>query len=253
MQSGAIMPYEIENVFRTFARRQIINGSLLLSAAIAFLVFLAVAALILGYLTAAIVILIAGAALAIYPVFRSILETRAGNEGLKWQPADPAIQRQQLGISVDYLSKSLDIDAESLADLQSAFIVAEDLALRQIQTQEKCAVIRQSEVFGIAFDAIYLKDRTLVCIEVIFLVTPAVSDERISAVLKKSKAVAIAARKSVAELNVRLMLLIITQLQPEDLQKLRANLTASRFSGTPVDIDIRFMDFEALQRIYVCD
>ena len=61
-----------------------------------------------------------------------------------------------------------------------------------------------------------------------------ISDERISAVLKKSKAVAKAARKSVAELNVRLMLLIITQLQPEDLQKLRANLTASRFSGTPV-------------------
>jgi hypothetical protein len=51
----------------------------------------------------------------------------------------------------------------------------------------------------------------------------------------------------------KLMMILITQLNPEDETRLRAGLGKRRFSSTPVDIDIRLLDFEALQRIYVTD
>ncbi len=49
------------------------------------------------------------------------------------------------------------------------------------------------------------------------------------------------------------MVILVTQLNPEDEERLRKSLNTKRFSGTPVDVDIRLLDFEALQRIYVTD
>jgi hypothetical protein len=54
-------------------------------------------------------------------------------------------------------------------------------------------------------------------------------------------------------MNVRLMVILVTQLTFEDEQRLRKSLGTKRFAGTPVDVDIRLLDFEALQRIYVTD
>jgi hypothetical protein len=47
------------------------------------------------------------------------------------------------------------------------------------------------------------------------------------------------------------MVLLVTQMSATDVGKLRGTLSAKRFSSTPVDIDIRLMDFQGLQRIYV--
>jgi hypothetical protein len=52
-------------------------------------------------------------------------------------------------------------------------------------------------------------------------------------------------------LEVRLMVIIVTQMPAGDVSKLRETLSTKRFSSTPVDIDIRLMDFEGLQRAYV--
>jgi hypothetical protein len=49
------------------------------------------------------------------------------------------------------------------------------------------------------------------------------------------------------------MLILVTQLTPADEQTLRSVLKTKRFSETPVDIDIRLLDFETLQRIYVTE
>jgi hypothetical protein len=61
----------------------------------------------------------------------------------------------------------------------------------------------------------------------------------------------------IGEMNVamraRLMVVLVTQLNFEDEERLRRSLNTKRFSGTPVDVDIRLLDFEALQRIYVTD
>jgi hypothetical protein len=46
---------------------------------------------------------------------------------------------------------------------------------------------------------------------------------------------------------------LVTQLAPEDEEKLRASLVNRRFSDTPVDIDIRLLDFELLQKVYVSE
>ena len=53
--------------------------------------------------------------------------------------------------------------------------------------------------------------------------------------------------------KTRLMMVLMTQLIAEDNEKLRKILNTSRFTDTPVDIDIRLLDFEALQKIYVTD
>ena len=54
-------------------------------------------------------------------------------------------------------------------------------------------------------------------------------------------------------MNARLMVVLVTQLNFEDEDGLRKSLDTKRFPGTPVDVDIRLLDFEALQRIYVTD
>ena len=64
-----------------------------------------------------------------------------------------------------------------------------------------------------------------------------------------------AVKRSIAEMNigleVRLMMILVTQMPAADIAKLRESLSTKRFSSTPVDIDIRFMDFEGLRRAYV--
>jgi hypothetical protein len=48
-------------------------------------------------------------------------------------------------------------------------------------------------------------------------------------------------------------MVLVTQLTPEDEDVLKSVLNSKRFADTPVDIDIRLLDFESLQRIYVTD
>ena len=66
-----------------------------------------------------------------------------------------------------------------------------------------------------------------------------------------------AVKRSIAEMNigldVRLMVVLVTQMAAPDVEKLRATLSTKRFSSTPVDIDIRLMDFEGLQRVFVTE
>lgn len=249
------MPFGIEEILARFGRREDNSRSILTLSAVGTLIFLAIAAILAGFSIAAVAFLILAAGIAVYRISRLLSgsKPRSAAGAIDWTTADPEIQRQQLAIAVDYLSRTLELGLDSVADLQSAFIVAEDLALRQIQEQEKCPVFRHISVFGISFDAVYLSGRDLVCIDVLFLVSPAISDPQLAAIVKKAGTAAKLARKAGTGLQVRLMLLVITQLTPEDLQKLRSDLGTARFSGTPVDIDIRFMDFEALQRRYICE
>lgn len=172
---------------------------------------------------------------------------------IDWQAALPEIQRQNLTIAVGELSRIMQVGAEAISDLQSAFIVAEDLALRQIQQDEQIPLLRHVSVAGVPFDTVYTKDDLLVCGEVAFLVGPELSQERVVSMMKKIAAV----KRSIGEMNigisVRLMVVLITQMAAEDVERLRATLGTSRFSVTPVDIDIRLLDFETLQRLYVTD
>ena len=172
---------------------------------------------------------------------------------IDWETALPEIQRQNLGIEVFELAKILEVESEQISDLQSAYIVAEDLALRQIQQEENVPLMRHVSLGKAPFDAVFIKDGVINCIEVSFLVAPDVRQEKIDAMMRKIGQVKSAFGEMRIGIEVRLMMVLVTQLTPEDGDHLRTAMNTKRFSTTPVDIDIRLLDFEALQRIYVTD
>lgn len=172
---------------------------------------------------------------------------------IDWESVLPEIQRENMNLEVAELKRILEVDSEHISDLQSAYIVAEDLALRQIQQEETVPLMRHVSVCKVPFDAVLIKQDVIMCAEVSFLVSPDIRQERVDAMMRKIASV----KKSIDDMKIgisaRLMMVLITQLTQEDGERLRSVLNTKRFSTTPVDIEIRMLDFEALQKIYVTD
>ena len=165
----------------------------------------------------------------------------------------PEVQRQNVNVEVRELARLLGVGGDSLTDLLSAYIVAEDLALRQIQQEENKPLMRHVSIGRMPFDGILVDQDMITCIETAFLVVPDVRQEKIEAVLKKITQ----AKKNLAEmksrLRLKLMLVLVTQLSEDEVEQLRGMLITRRFTDTPVDIDIRLLDFEMLQKVYVSE
>ena len=172
---------------------------------------------------------------------------------IDWEYALPEIQRESLNIEVLELSRILEVSSEQISDLQSAYIVAEDLALRQIQQEEQVPLLRHVSIGDVPFDAVLVKQDVIICAEVSFLVAPDLRQERIESMMRKMALVKKVLAKMTVAMKLRLMVVLVTQLTFEDEERLRKSLNTKRFSGTPVDVEIRLLDFEALQRIYVTD
>jgi len=172
---------------------------------------------------------------------------------IHWDTAMPELQRQNVNLEVRELGRLLNVGADQLTDLLSAYVVAEDLALRQIQQEENLPLMRHVSIGKMPFDGILVDQDLITCIEVAFLVVPDVRQEKIEAMLKKINQ----AKKNLAEvksrLRLRLMLVLVTQLSEGEEDKLRGVLVSKRFTDTPVDIDIRILDFELLQKVYVSE
>lgn len=171
------------------------------------------------------------------------------NLGLR--PAIPEVQRQNLNVEVGELCRRLEVDSGQLSEMQSAYIVAEDLALRHIQFEENAALIRHVSIARVPFDAVLLKGDCLICCDVAFLVTPDLRQEKIDAMIRKASAVRKTVEESVPSFETRLMAILITQLSQDEADQLRHELSTRRFSKIPVDIDIRLLEFETLQGIYI--
>lgn len=173
---------------------------------------------------------------------------------IDWESALPEVQRESLNIEVVELSRILEVSTEQISDLQSAYIVAEDLALRQIQQEEQVPILRHVSIGDVPFDAVLVKQDLIICAEASFLVAPELRQERIDSMMKKMARVTRVVEEMKVSMNVRLMIILVTQLTPEDEERLQKSLnTGKRFPDSPVEIEIRFLDFEALQRIYVTD
>jgi hypothetical protein len=174
------------------------------------------------------------------------------NQRLHWEIDLPESQRQKLNMEVISLAKILDISQEQLSDLLSAYIVAEDLALRQIQQEARMPVMRHVQIGNVPFDGVVVKQDIVTCIEVTFLVTPNISQDKINQIISKMAAT----KKAFNRLNVgakmRLLLVLVTQLDQQAEAQLRSSLI-KKFGQTPVDVDIRLLDFEGLQKIYTID
>lgn len=196
--------------------------------------------------------LIISAAIAIRSGSRFWSPSR-GTSALDWKTAGSDIQKQNLNIEVAHLGRVLDIPGEQIGDLQSAYIVAEDLALRQIQQDEESPVFRHITLGKTSFDGLLVKNDVLCLIEVAFLVLPDIRQERVEAMLRKARQAKTMLAERGSRAKIRLMLVLVTQLTPEDDDKLRSELSRKKFEETPVDIDIRLLDFESLQKIYVTE
>lgn len=172
---------------------------------------------------------------------------------IRWDASMPEIQRQNVNIEVRELARLLGLANDQLPDLLSAFIVAEDLALRQIQQEENLPLMRHVSIGETPFDGVLVDRDLITCIEVSFLVVPDVRQERIEAMLKKISQ----AKKNLADqksrLRLRLMVVLVTQLTNDEEERLSRMLGTRRFTDTPVDIDIRMLDFEMLQKVYVSE
>lgn len=172
---------------------------------------------------------------------------------IRWDAAMPEIQRQNVNLEVRDLAKLLGVGNDQLSDLLSAYIVAEDLAMRQIQQEENLPLMRHVSIGGTSFDGILVDQDLITCIEVSFLVVPDIRQEKIEAMLRKITQ----AKKNLlalkSRLRLRLMLVLVTQLSTEEEDELRGRLVTRRFTDTPVDVDIRLLDFEMLQEVYVSE
>lgn len=245
----------MENSLDRFAPRQT-SFALPLFAAVAVLMIAGLAvSLATGAITAAGIIaaaIVGFTALTYYAVreHRAVIAQNARgwiDLGLEL----PESQRQNIDIGVTAIARVLKSSNASQSDLRTAFIVGEDLALRQLQQDEGVSVMRHVTILGMPFDLAFAKGDVLVCGEVSFLVSPEMSQERLVAMLKKIAAV----KKSLDAMNigmtVRQMFVIVTQMSAEEVARLRASLGTARFSSTITDVDIRLYDFDDLQQTFV--
>lgn len=252
------MDKEFENSLTRLARPESpISLAILTSAASVFLLIGTILSVRLEswLLLVVFLVLIVGVcvlALQNFAQFRKLAAVKSEGR-IDWAAALPEVQRQNLNLEVLELSRILDMGSEQISDLQSAYIVAEDLALRQIQQEEKIPLLRHVSVCSTPFNAVMIKNDTLFCAEVSFLVSPELRQERIEAMLRKIEKVKAGLDSMRIELRAKLMIVLITQLNTEEEARLRNSLGKRRFAETPVEIEIRFLDFEALQRIYVTD
>lgn len=165
----------------------------------------------------------------------------------------PEEQRKKLNEQIKELASILEMEDEDLSNLRAAYVLAEDLALRQIEQEKKVPLKRHVKVAGAEFDAAFLDKNYSTLVEVTFVVNSSISKEKIDKILEKVEK----ARKKFEEIKsgrkVKLLLAIVTQIEKEAEKKLKESLLEKLSTVAKVDIDVRLLDFEALQKNYTED
>ena len=178
------------------------------------------------------------------------LKAIENQDKIAWDVLPPLAQRRKLTEEVKNLASLLNVPSDQMTDLLSAYVVAEDLALRQIQQEEKIPLMRHVTVGNAEFDAILVREEIITCIEVTFLVKPNLAQEKVNHIIRKVDTAKQIFSKIRPEAKLKLLMVIVTQLDKQDEAQLRSSIGKKMFPETPVDIDIRLRDFEELQKIY---
>ena len=196
-----------------------------------------------------------GLSISIWMILRASRRVVVGrtNKNIDWQVDSPENQKGKLNAEVRELAAILEISDEQLTDLLSAYVVAEDLALRKIQQDERKPLFRHVRVKNIGFDAVLLSGETLNFIEVTFLVAPDLPQKKINSIAGKIATAKEFFGENYPDSKLKFSLVLVTQLDEKADAKLRSTLTKERFSAIPIDIDINFYDFEELQKVYAVD
>lgn len=173
-----------------------------------------------------------------------------GNKSVDWTISLPAKQKEKLNREVGEIARIMDIPGEQYSDLLLAYIVAEDLALRQIQQEAAQPLIRHAKIGETEFDAILLTDNLITCIEVTFLVSPEIAQEKIDLIGKKMIAAQKIVENEFPNSNLKLSAVVVTQLDAMGEAKLRS-IAKDKFSSIPVKyFEISLYSFEELQKIF---
>lgn len=192
-----------------------------------------------------------GLILSIWLILRHFrkLSVSEKDDEIPWRITSAEKQQWKLNSEVNELAEILGIGEEQLNDLRSAYIVAEDLALRKVEQEEGLSIKRHISLDKSDFDAVLVNDDLIKCIDVTFAISSNITQEKVDSILRKAGNL----RKSLDRLRphtkVVLMVLIVTQLDSDAENELRQKVR-NMFTKTPVDVDIRFPDFEGLQKTF---
>ncbi len=174
------------------------------------------------------------------------------DEDFAWQFMSPEQQRRKLNSEVSALASVLPPNEYQMNDLRSAYLIAEDLAMRQIEMENRMTLTRHVAVENVFFDGVSTKSDAVICVEVAFVITSEISQERINSLLDKVEQAVKRFREIRPGMKTKLIYALVTQLSPDGEIRLR-NTLANKFSTTPVDADIRLLDFETLQNSFLSE
>lgn len=176
------------------------------------------------------------------------------DESINWETTSTEKQKRKLNTEVRELAKHLNIPVEQLSDLRSAYIVAEDLALRKVQGETNLPLMRKISIGNADFDAVFVEKDLVTCVEVTFTVMPDILQDKINTYLRKAASAKSVLANTRKGSRVRLLLVLVTQVDDQVLDELRTNVR-NKFSPdtTTVAVDVRFLDFLTLQKIYAED
>lgn len=195
-----------------------------------------------------------GLAFSVFLILRQTknLSIADENKEIEWKISPPEKQKGKLNREVLEIASALEIPADELSDLLTAYIVAEDLALRRIQVEREKPLMRNVKVGNIPFDGVLIEKNIITCIETAFLVTPEISQEKITKVLNKLTLAEKTSKKLHPETKLKLLYVAVTQLDQEGEAKVRSTII-EKFSATPTDVDIRMLDFGELQKTFAME
>ena len=195
-----------------------------------------------------------GLSLSVWLVLRQAQQNAIGKDNREygWKASSTESQRRKLDDNLREITVALKNPDIPTADLFSTYILAEDLALRQIQQEVKEPLLRHQSIGNADFDAVLFKQDVIICVEIAFLVAPDISQVKINDVLKKIALAKKTFERLGKDAKLKLLLVLITQLDQTGEANLRSSLV-KKFSATAVDVDIRLFDFESLQKIYAPD
>lgn len=195
-----------------------------------------------------------GLAFSVFLILRQTknLSIADENKEIEWKISPAEKQKGKLNREVLEIASALNIPEDELSQLLSAYIVAEDLALRRIQIDREKPLMRNVKVGNIPFDGVLIEKNVITCIETVFLVTSQISQEKITKVLNKLTLAEKTAKKLHPETKLKLLYVAVTQLDQKGEAEVRSTII-EKFSSTPTDVDIRLLDFGDLQKTFAME
>lgn len=163
----------------------------------------------------------------------------------------PEQQKRKLNLAVSTIMQALNLPESQRGDVRSAYVIAVDLALRQLEIDYQTLCARHTVLEGVPFDAVAVKDNQIFCVEIEFLTQPEFPSARLAAIFDKINFVNQRIHRALANAKVALFLILITQLSRRDEEIFHKELKKQISKGAPVEVYAPIYNFEQLQRTFL--